>query len=127
MSANQKTGKSILIVDDEADICTMMKKALAGDEYRVSTFTSPTLALEHLKQEPEKYDTVVTDVRMPAMSGFALARAVKSINPRTKVVLMTAFEINPSEFEKVMPHSIIEGFLKKPVSVHNLKEMIVKI
>jgi DNA-binding NtrC family response regulator len=126
MTGNGKSKKSIMIVDDDADICIVMKKSLDG-EYRISTFTSPTLALEHFKQEPEKYDTVVTDIRMPIMTGFQLAREVKAINPKTKVVLMTAFEINQSEFEKVLPHSIVEGFIQKPISTRALKEVLVKI
>lgn len=126
MSKQVKTKKSVMIVDDDADICTVMKKSL-GDDYRISTFTNPTLALEHFKQEPARYEMVITDVRMPQMSGFALARAVKSINPQTKIIVMTAFEIKQSEFQKVMPHSMIEGFMMKPVSAHSLKEVLVKL
>lgn len=124
MYCKTKSKKAIMLVDDEPDICTIVKKFVNGNGYRISTFTSPTLALEHFRQDPEKYEVLVTDIKMPEMSGFELARNVKAINPKTKVVAMTTFEITSSEFQKVMPHSIIEAFMKKPVSMQQVKEVL---
>ena len=127
MAQNANGKKSILIVDDEADICSVLKRSLDGNGYTVSTFTDPGLALEHFKLAPDVYDVLITDVRMPKMSGFELARNIKSLNADAKVVVMTAFEIKKSEFEKVLPSSSIDAFLTKPLSVATLKMTIDKI
>ena len=124
MSGDSNVKRSVIVVDDEPDTCSVIKKFIDGKSYRVSTFTNPSLALEYFKQEPEKYNILITDIRMPEMNGFELARNVKSISPQTKVVAMTAFEINPSEFEKVLPHTVIEAFMKKPISMQQLKEVL---
>ena len=119
--------KSIMIVDDEPDICTVLKGYLDGNGFNISTFTHPTLALEHFKLEPERYDVLLIDVRMPQMSGFELARSVKALNPQTKIAIMTAFEINKSEFDKVLPSSSIDAFLTKPVSISKVRETVEKL
>jgi DNA-binding NtrC family response regulator len=119
--------KFVMVVDDEADICSVVKKSLDSSGFKVSTFTNPTLALEHFKQDPDKYGIIVTDVRMPGMGGFELVRRIKSLNPDVKVVLMTAFEINQSEFQKVMPNSAIEAFVKKPISPQGIKQVLEKL
>src|SRR3712207_8953718 len=61
---------SILIVDDELDIVLIFKQALSRQGYTVFGFTDPLLALEHFKVNSADYGLVITDVRMPRMSGF---------------------------------------------------------
>jgi CheY-like chemotaxis protein len=89
---------AILIVDDEPDILSVLKKSLEDDGYEVYGFTHPVAALEHLKDNPEYYSVLISDIRMPGMSGFELARTVRSLNSKIKIILMTAFEVNMSEF-----------------------------
>lgn len=50
---------------------------------------------------------------MPLMNGFEFVRKVKKMNPKIKVLLMTAFEINDREFTRVLPELKIEGFIQK--------------
>ncbi|HEX2558419.1 MAG TPA: response regulator, partial [Nitrososphaera sp.] len=56
----------------------------------------------------------------PGMSGFEFARNVKGINPDAPVILMSSFEINNSEFVRVLPHIKVEGFIQKPISINKL-------
>jgi PleD family two-component response regulator len=57
--------KSILILDDEYDIVTILKKSLSIAGFSVFGFTDPLLALEHFKSNSDMYEIVLTDVRMP--------------------------------------------------------------
>ena len=109
---------SILVVDDELDIVLIFKQALSRRGYTVFGFTDPLLALEHFKVNSADYGLVITDVRMPRMSGFELAANVKAIKPDAKVVLMSAFEVSDLEFS--MPRVKINDFLRKPVDVKTL-------
>jgi CheY-like chemotaxis protein len=78
-------------------------------------FTNPMLAVEHFRRNANSYDIVVTDIRMPHMSGFQVARAVKQIRPDIKVAFATSFGINKSEFDKVFPSTEAYAFITKPI------------
>lgn len=118
--------KSILAVDDEFDIVTIIKLALQRTGFKISTFTDPVLALEEFQQHSREYSMVLTDIRMPRMNGFELARKVNAINPKVKIFLMSAFEISKSELEKVLPLVKIEGFIQKPMSMKALVSLMEK-
>jgi DNA-binding response OmpR family regulator len=109
---------SILVVDDELDIVLIFKQALSRQGYTVFGFTDPLLALEHFKVNSADYGLVITDVRMPRMSGFELAAKIKVIKPDAKVVFMSAFEV--SDFEFSVPGVKINDFLRKPVDIKTL-------
>jgi YesN/AraC family two-component response regulator len=70
---------------------------------------------------------LLSDMRMPGLSGMQLARKVKQINPNVKVVLMTAFEIRDDEFSKVFPSTSVDGFVEKPISIRDLTNKILSI
>jgi DNA-binding NtrC family response regulator len=127
MLQDSQEKQNIFIVNDEPDICTTLKKLVDGNGFVASSFTDPILALQHFKMEPAKYDIVISDVRMPSMSGFELARSVKELNPKTKLILMTAFDIHKSKFDSVLPHSVIEAFLTKPISTEKLKSVLANL
>ncbi|MFL6484136.1 MAG: response regulator [Nitrososphaera sp.] len=110
--------RSILVVDDELDIVLIFKQALSRQGYTVFGFTDPLLALEHFKVNSADYGLVITDVRMPRMSGFELAANIKVIKPDAKVVFMSAFEVRDLEFS--MPGVRINDFLRKPVDIKTL-------
>ena len=70
---------------------------------------------------------MLSDVRMPGLSGIQLARKVKEINPNVKTVLMTAFEIRDSEFSTVFPSTQVDGFVQKPAGIKELTGKILSI
>jgi YesN/AraC family two-component response regulator len=70
---------------------------------------------------------MLSDIRMPEMSGIQLARKVKEINPKVKVVLMTSFEIKDNEFSKVFPSTQVDGFVQKPFQMKDLTDKILDI
>lgn len=112
------SANSILVVDDELDIVLIFKRALSRQGYTVFGFTDPLLALEHFKANSADYGLVITDVRMPRMSGFELAANIKVTKPDAKVVFMSAFEVSDLEFSR--PGVKINDFLRKPVNVKTL-------
>ncbi len=71
----------ISIVDDEEDIVSLFKDALEGMEgLSVVTFTDPILALEHFKENKSDYALVLSDYKMPCMSGMDLIKQIKKRN-----------------------------------------------
>jgi len=118
--------KSILILDDEFDIMSLLKQGIDKRGFRVFAFTDPYLALEHFQLNSESYGLVITDLRMPGMNGYEFTKKVKEIKPQVKVFFMTAFSINDIEFRRVLPFVKIDEFIEKPVSVKKLVILINK-
>jgi CheY-like chemotaxis protein len=118
--------KTILIVDDELDIALIFKAYLQKCGWIVKEFTDPVLALRHFEQHSTKYTALLSDMRMPGINGLSLARKVKEINPQIKIFLMSAFELSPSELEKVLPTVKIDDIIEKPVSTRTLVSLIEK-
>jgi DNA-binding NtrC family response regulator len=124
---NGKPVAKLLIVDDDPDIVQVLKRGLQKNSFLVNAFTNPEEALQSFKSDAESYCLVVSDMRMPALSGIQLARKVKEINPNVKVILMTAFEIRDSEFSQVFPSTHVDGFVQKPIGIKDLTKKILSV
>jgi DNA-binding NtrC family response regulator len=124
---NDKPLANLLVVDDDADIAHVLKQGLLKNQFLVSAFTNPEEALKNFQSHSEDYCLMLSDIRMPGMSGIKLARKVKEINPNVKVVLMTSFEIKDNEFSKVFPSTQVDGFVQKPVGIKDLTNKILDI
>lgn len=121
---NDKPLANLLVVDDDSDIAHVLKQGLLKNGFLVSAFTNPKEALKKFQSNSNDYCLMLSDIRMPGMSGIRLARKVKEINPNVKVVLMTSFEIKDNEFSKVFPSTQVDGFVQKPVGIKNLTDKI---
>jgi CheY-like chemotaxis protein len=120
----QKKPSSMLLIDDDKDILLTLKLSLERKGMNIQGFTDPVLAVEHFKNNAANYDIVITDIRMPQMNGFEVARAVKEIRPDIKLAFITAFEINKSEFEKVLPSTKVDALITKPVRPNTFAETL---
>jgi two-component SAPR family response regulator len=117
----------LLIVDDDSNIAHILKQGLLKKRFLVSAFTNPEEALQKFESNSKDYSLMLSDIRMPALSGIQLARKVKEINPAIKIILMTSFEIKDNEFSKVFPSTHIDGFVQKPISMNDLTNKILSI
>jgi two-component system cell cycle sensor histidine kinase/response regulator CckA len=124
---NDKPLAKLLVVDDASDIVQVLKTGLQKNGFLVSAFNNPEEAIQSFKSNSKDYCLVLSDIRMPALSGIQLARKVKEINPDVKVVLMTSFEIRDNEFSKVFPSLHVDGFVQKPIVISNLTNKILNI
>jgi len=118
---------AVLIVDDNHDIVILMERALTRHGFKVSAFTDPTEALQSLKATSGDHSLILSDIRMPGMNGYELIRKAKEIKKQVRVVLMTAFEIEDTEFHNLLPDIKVDGFLQKPFSISKLNDVIAKI
>jgi DNA-binding NtrC family response regulator len=122
---SKKNISSILVLDDDFDITTLIKIALQRHGYNVFGFTDPFLALEHFKINHSTYSLVISDLRMPSMSGFQFIQNIKLIRPKINVLLMSAFDvIGDSQFSTQSSKYEIDGFLQKPISIKKLNSII---
>ena len=81
---------SILLVDDEKDNLEALKRLLRR-EFNVEAFLSGEEAIEHVKKSSTTWDAVVSDQRMPGMSGSEFFEKLQEINPSPTRILLTGF------------------------------------
>ncbi len=114
--------EQILIVDDEEAIVFMEKQMLERLGYSVISRTSSVEALDAFRQNPDKFDLVISDMTMPNMNGDKLAYEMIRIRPDIPVLLCTGFsEKIPKEKAASMG---IKGLLMKPIVKKELSEKI---
>ena len=118
--------KKILVVDDEEDIALTLKVGLDHEGMSCEAFSDPLQALDYFNSHSAEFYLVLSDIRMPVMSGFEFTRKVRAMKPDIKVILMTSFLIDKSEFRKLFPSTIIDNILEKPFSISQLKAILCK-
>jgi CheY-like chemotaxis protein len=119
--------RSVLIVDDEVDIITSVKRWLQDDGLKVYGYADPLQALEYFKNNSGNIDLVLSDIRMSKMNGYELVKKIKTIQPETKVIFMTALETDRLETSKILPSIKIDGFMLKPGSLENLVNTVKEV
>jgi CheY-like chemotaxis protein len=114
--------KRILIVDDEPNVTLVLSRSLRklGDNYHVETAQSGHEALTML--EAESYALVITDYKMPKMSGLDLAIAVREVAPQTQVVLMTAH--GTGALRNMAGDMELDGYIDKPFTMDQIREIV---
>lgn len=118
---------SIMLVEDDEGILATERKELESNGFRVIGYSDPQSAIGYLKRGGNSISLVIINARMVEMTGFKLARDIKYLRPTLKIILISTFEIKQGELEKVMPHTLIDGFLCKPFPISRLLEVISQI
>lgn len=80
--------KSIIIIDDEKEICESVKFILEYEGYNVDYSTSASEGIEKVTQN--NFASLLLDIQMPEMSGFEVLKKVKEINPNLSVIIISA-------------------------------------
>ena len=120
------TGReSILLVDDEEPIVRLEQMMLEKLGYQTTIRLSSPDALAAFKTNPDNFDLVISDRGMPNMTGEQLARELILIKPVIPIILCTGF--SDENDEQRASKMGVKGFLKKPVAIGDLAEMVRKV
>ena len=109
LSAVPKGCECLLFVDDEEMLVELNRERLQSLGYNVVTTTSSVQALEIFKEEPDRFDLVITDLTMPHLTGIDLARELLTVRPATKIILCSGLS------ETVPPETIKEVGIRMSV------------
>ena len=119
--------KIVSIVDDDLDITELFDDAVCDsiDGVSVVSFNDPVIALEHFTQNKERYALVISDFRMPNLTGLELLKKVKKINSNVRTILVSAYEVEYNAvFQRCMQEGIIDSFIEKPVTINQLCQRV---
>jgi len=115
----------ILFVDDETPLVLMGEALLAELGYEVTSRTSSREALDLLKQDPSRFDLVITDQTMPDVTGVELAREILAIRPELPVILCTGFShLVDADSAKAVG---IRAFVMKPLTKGEIARTMRKV
>jgi|GEM_PF-453573 len=114
--------KRVLVVEDDPSVAFLIKDGLAdlGAKFYVETAPSGEVALEKIEQG--KWDLVVTDQRMPGMSGLQLIETLKDRSPALLTILITAY--GSEELEQAARQLNVYHYMAKPFPLVDLKRVI---
>ena len=120
MNNGQETTPSVVVIDDEPVTLKQLRRILEKEGYRVSTFSNPQRALEHL--ETSACDLVISDVRMPTMDGLELMSRIKVRFPAIEVILITGYASLDGAVEATREGAFY--YLEKPFTPDDVRERV---
>ena len=112
--------RHILVVDDDALVCETVTMILQIDGHLVDSASSGAQALAMF--QPGKFDLIITDFFMPAMTGEKLAAAIKTRSPCQPVVMLTAY---PEKLSRENPQDV-DLLIGKPFEINALRDAVTR-
>ena len=117
--------KSVLVVDDDADIRETLTLVLEDEGYAVASVANGEEALSWLRSHEERPDVILLDLMMPIMDGMEFLK-VQMVDPELSKIPVVVFTADSS-----VPHrqelSTVAGVLIKPVGIAELMDVLVRI
>ncbi len=112
--------KKILIVDDNPNMSSLLVEMLEVFQYDATRALDGHEALG--KIEDENISMVITDLRMPKMSGLELLQAIKDKHPELPVVLISGYSVD--EVDSNIVETKADGFLNKPFMMADIEKLL---
>jgi len=111
---------SLLVVDDEPDLCTLYELTLLREGYRVETATCVSEARQHL--QAQRFDVLITDMRMPDGLGLDLLQDLRQQHRSERCIVVTAYGSAESAVEALRAGAF--DYLTKPVDLKQLRTVV---
>ena len=118
----QVNPKTILVVDDDLAVLSVIKCMLENSDYMVMLAHSGQAALRLAERHDLVIDLILTDVVMPDMTGPDVAEAILAIRPNLRVLFMSGYTDSEVVRVKVLDRAL--DFLPKPFTSDGLVEMV---
>ena len=109
----------ILVVDDEARNCQLLKDFLEVKDYNVITASSGKEALEKIKEKP---DIVLLDIMMPDMNGLQVLDKIKESAPSIEVIMVTGLAEHDIAIASLKRGAT--DYITKPIDLNHLEDVI---
>lgn len=115
--------KKVAILDDEPIVCERLKPALEKAGFQVETFTESQQLIDRLAQQ--RFDVLVTDLKLPKPDGLDVMRFVRELYPSTKVIIITGFATVDTAREALKMGAV--DFIAKPFKISELRDLVIRV
>lgn len=112
--------ETIIILDDEKSIVDLLTMVFQKEGYAVKSFPTSARILDSLEQED--FDLLITDIRMPQVSGMKILKQMKAAKPEVPVLVMTAYGSIPQAVEALKEGAL--DYIVKPFNLDELKILV---
>ena len=122
-----RNNRIVSLVDDDISTATFFHEALRQniDGVSVVSFIDPIKAFEHFTESKEDYALVISDLRMPGLNCLELLKKVKTLNPKVRTILMSAYNFEEEElYQQYMKEAVINSTIEKPVTMNRLYQRV---
>jgi DNA-binding NtrC family response regulator len=130
LNNNKNNNKYVLLVDDEKDILFLYSECLKSDGYQTISFDNPIEALNYLNKNDNisNCSLVITDYKMPQMSGLDLVKKIREKDSKSKIktMLISAYLKNDLLKDNVDMKKI-DKIIEKPVDIDKLKNEVTEL
>lgn len=115
--------KRVLVLDDEKTVCERLTRMLEKAGCRVESFTDSTRALSRIAEQ--RFDVLVTDLKMPGPGGLDVLRFVSENHPATRVIIITGFATVETARQAMKGGAV--DFIPKPFQMSQLRDLVLQI
>jgi DNA-binding response OmpR family regulator len=121
MMGNDK--KRILVIEDDQEMRSLLKDFFEEEGFEIDSVSNGSEAFRILIRE--LFDLVITDIRMPGLTGLDIIPGIKKLQPETPIIAITAF--GSEEVHRRATERGVTAYLEKPLRFHELRTMIREI
>ncbi len=116
--------RRILVIDDEKNMCELLRMFLVGEGYQVETANSGAEAIRKIKEDAVP-DLIISDLRLPDTEGLEILDRLNSLNCRVPIVLITAYGTIETAVEAIKQGAV--DFITKPFNKAVIRKIIKRI
>ncbi len=118
--------RSVWLIDDDQSIRWVLERALTNADFAVTVFETASSALSRYKRIPanERPQLILTDIRMPGISGFELLKQIKNVDSKQPVIIMTAYSDLDTTVQGYQQGAF--EYLPKPFDIDEAIELVTK-
>lgn len=106
----------VAVIDDELDLAQLFSDALNSIGIKTKAFSDPVTAVDYLHKYHNYFRLVITDWKMPSMSGLELTKLVQQIDREIRILVMSAFELERDQLKEIQ----MDDYLRKPMHITQL-------
>jgi len=112
--------KRILVVEDDAEMRSLLKDFFEEDGFEIDSVSNGSEAFRKIAREP--FDLIITDIRMPGLTGLDILPGIKKLQPEVSIIVITAFgseEVRRKAFDRGAT-----AYLEKPILFNKLRTLV---
>jgi len=112
--------KRILVVEDDEEMRSLLKDFFEEDGFEIDSVSNGSEAFRRIAREP--FDLIITDIRMPGLTGLDILPGIKKLQPEVSIIVITAF--GSEEVRRKALERGATAYLEKPILFNKLRTLV---